>query len=332
MAVLIDRYQRVIDYLRLSITDHCNLHCRYCVPFSGRAKLHHEEILSYEELLKITWAAVSAGITKLRITGGEPLTRKGVLEFCRQIGRIDGLMDLSLTTNGLRLTELAADLFQAGIHRINVSLDTLKPDRYRYITGSDALEKVLNGLQAAEAAGMSPIKINTVVLRGINDDEITALARMTLTRPYHVRFIELMPTGGWDAIAHQAHFMPTEQIRQRVAQLGELSPEASAKTDGPARYFRLAGARGMIGFISPLSSHFCGTCNRLRLTADGHLRNCLFSETEMDIKSLMRRGATQDELVEIIISAARSKPMGHQCNQGRPNELSNSRMMRAIGG
>jgi cyclic pyranopterin phosphate synthase len=227
---------------------------------------------------------------------------------------------------------LAADLFQAGIHRVNVSLDTLNPAPYRHITGSNALEKVLHGLQAAEAAGMAPIKINTVVLRGINDDEITALARLTLTRPYHVRFIELMPTGGWNATTHYNHFMATEQIRQRVAQLGELTAQAPGKANGPARYFKLAGARGMIGFISPLSSHFCGTCNRLRLTADGHLRNCLFSETEIDIKSPLRRGASHDELADIIISAAQSKPPGHRCIQNHPDESPNGRIMRAIGG
>ncbi|MDP7076754.1 MAG: radical SAM protein, partial [Desulfobacterales bacterium] len=195
---LIDTYNRHIDYLRMSITDHCTFRCFYCTPFSGRNHLPKSKILSYEELLKVSEAAVSAGITKIRITGGEPLVRKGVVEFCRMLSNIKGLRSLTLTTNGLLLKEMAASLFEAGIRRINVSLDTLKPERFQKITGYNLLSNVLAGIKKAEEVGMHPIKINMVVMRGINYDEIEEMVNITFKKPYHVRFIELMPTEGWD--------------------------------------------------------------------------------------------------------------------------------------
>jgi cyclic pyranopterin phosphate synthase len=326
-----DRYGRTIDYLRISITDHCNLRCRYCVPFSGRPKLEHRDILTYEELLRVVRVAVAAGISKVRLTGGEPLMRSGVVDFCARLSAIPGLEEITLTTNGVRLAEMAADLCVAGISRINISLDTLDRQRFIHITGKDRLDEVLRGIQQAEAVGMTPIKINAVAQRGINDDEIVTLARLTLDKPYHIRFIELMPTSGWGAEAHKAHFMPVDEIKERVLAIGPLEPASVARANGPARTYRLPDALGTVGFIAALSNHFCGTCNRLRLTADGHLRACLFSEAEIDLKGPLRQGATEEALAEIFVTAIRTKPMGHHCNDAA-KAISNGRIMQAIGG
>jgi cyclic pyranopterin phosphate synthase len=328
---MLDQYGRTITYLRISITDHCDLRCTYCVPFSGRPKLEHHDILSYEEILTITRLAVKAGINKVRLTGGEPLIRKGVVDFCRQLSDIDGLVEITLTTNGVRLAEMAAALYDAGISRVNVSLDTLQRGRYIQITGRDRLDQVWRGIQTAEAVGMAPIKINAVALRGINDDEIPDLARLSIDKPYHVRFIELMPTSGWGAQAHQAHFMPVDEIKSRVLALGKLEPAVINRGNGPAQTFRLAGALGTVGFIAALSNHFCHDCNRLRLTSDGRLRNCLFSDKEIDIKGPLRLGASAEELSGILAQSIRTKPMGHQCGESG-NTPANGRLMRAIGG
>lgn len=331
MTQLQDRYGRTIDYLRISITDHCNLRCRYCVPFSGRPKLEHRDILSYEELLRIVRVAVRAGISKVRLTGGEPLMRSGVVGFCARLSAIDGVEEITLTTNGVRLAEMAADLRAAGISRVNVSLDTFDRKRFIHITGKDCLDNVLRGIQQAEAVGMSPIKINAVAQRSINDDEIVTLARMTLNKPYHLRFIELMPTSGWGAEAHKAHFMPVDEIKERVMTLGALEPTSVIRANGPAQTYRLPGALGTVGFIAALSNHFCGRCNRLRLTADGHLRACLFSDTEIDLKGPLRQGATDAALVEIFVTAIKTKPRGHHCNDPA-KAIPTGRIMRAIGG
>ncbi|NIQ91177.1 MAG: GTP 3',8-cyclase MoaA [Deltaproteobacteria bacterium] len=329
MHRLADRFSRKIDYLRISITDHCNLNCSYCAPFGGRMKLTHAEILSYEEICRLTKAAVEAGISKVRLTGGEPLMRKGVVELCRLLSSIEGLESLALTTNGVRLQELAPQLHAAGVQRVNVSLDTLRPERFRKITGYNLLSQVLAGISMAEEVGLHPVKINTVVMRGVNEDEIEDFARLTVEKPYHVRFIELMPFNG--SGDHQSLYVPVEEMVKRVIGVGDLSLEPVAESSGPARLCSLPGAQGKVGFIAPLSYHFCGSCNRLRLTADGNLRTCLFSEKEVDIKGPLRAGASIAELANIFRLAATRKPHGHSL--GRTHiEKYFGRDMQAIGG
>ena len=331
MNRLADRFSRKIDYLRISITDHCNLNCSYCAPLGGRMKLTHAEILSYEEICRLTKAAVKAGISKVRITGGEPLMRRGVVELCRMLARLEGLESLSMTTNGVLLRDLAPQLSDAGLQRVNVSLDTLRPERFRKITGYHLLSQVLAGISMAEEVGLHPVKINTVVMRGINEDEIEDFARLTLEKPYHIRFIELMPTNGSGFGDHASLFMPVEQMVRMVKRVGELSIEAAIDSFGPARLCSLPGAAGKVGFIAPLTRHFCASCNRLRLTADGKLRTCLFSEEEIDIKGPLRGGASLAELSNVFRLAATRKPCGHDLN-GTTVETSFGRDMKAIGG
>jgi cyclic pyranopterin phosphate synthase len=328
---LVDAYARPIDYLRISITDHCNLKCYYCTPFSGRSHLKRSDILTYEEMLTVARAAAATGITKIRITGGEPLVRKGVVEFCRMLSQIDGLKSLALTTNGIYLAEMAEPLFKAGIHRINISLDTLKPERFEKITGYDWLPRVLAGIKRAERIGMHPIKINTVVMRGINDDEIEDLARLTLDKPYHVRFIELMPTDSSAYGDYDSLFIPVEEFMKKINQIGRVQIEPKTNSYGPARLCRLPGAVGKVGFIAPISWHFCGSCNRLRLTADGKIKTCLFSQEEIDIKTPLRTGATQNEIINIFGQAVANKPSGHNLN-AKDHQNAFQRAMRAIGG
>ncbi len=331
MSQLTDRYERTIDYLRISITDHCNLQCGYCVPFGGRDKLPMDDILTYEEIFTITRAAVDAGVTKIRLTGGEPLMRKNMLQFCRMMAGVEEIKDLSLTTNGVLLENMAAALKAAGVNRVNVSLDTLKPERYTEITGRDCLEQVLRGIEKAAQVGLQPIKINMVPMRGVNDDEIVDLARLSLTAPYDVRFIELMPTSGWARQQHHKLLVPVDEIRRKVESIGPLTELPKLQTRGPATYARLNGAKGRIGFIAALSHHFCATCNRLRLTADGKLRTCLFAEEEVDIITSLRSGASVSDLKKIIQSAVANKPERHHLNDTNAKPL-NGRGMRAIGG
>jgi cyclic pyranopterin phosphate synthase len=328
---LVDSYGRKIDYLRISITDHCNLKCYYCTPFSGRSHLERSEILTYEEMLNVAQAAAVAGITKIRITGGEPLVRKGLVRFCRMLSDIHGLKSLSLTTNGVFLEEMAGPLFNAGIHRINISLDTLKPERFEKITGYNWLARVLAGIKSAERTGMQPIKINTVVMRGINDDEIEDLARLTLNKPYHVRFIELMPTNSSACGDYESLYMPVEEIMKKINRIDRIQIEPATNSYGPAKLCRLPGAAGKVGLIAPISWHFCGSCNRLRLTADGKIKTCLFSREEIDIKTPLRSGATQNDIISIFRQAVAAKPSGHHLN-AKDHQNACQRAMRAIGG
>jgi cyclic pyranopterin phosphate synthase len=328
---LVDGYGRTIDYLRISITDHCNLKCYYCTPFSGRSHLKRSEILTYEEMLNVARAAAAIGITKIRVTGGEPLVRKGVVEFCRMLSKIDGLKSLALTTNGIYLAEMAEPLFKAGVRRINISLDTLRPNRFEKISGYNSLPRVLAGIKRAEDIGMHPIKINTVVMRGINDDEIEDLARLTLDRPYHVRFIELMPTDSSAYGNYESLFIPVEEFMKKIHQIDQVQIEPATDSYGPARLCRLPGAVGKVGFIAPISWHFCGSCNRLRLTADGKIKTCLFSQEEIDIKTALRTGATQKEIISIFRQAVAEKPSGHHLN-AKEHQNACGRAMSAIGG
>lgn len=331
MSQITDKHFRKIDYLRISITDHCNLKCLYCSPFSERLKLPSNEILSYEEIFNIVKASVSLGFKKVRITGGEPLIRKDLVHFCRMLSELPQITDLSLSTNGVLLADMAADLKAAGVNRVNISLDTLQPSRYIQISGKDYLKQVLLGIEKAAEVGLTPIKINMVPMKGINEDEIPDMARWTLKAPYDLRFIELMPTNGWTQTQHSKLFIPVETVKQVVEAIGPLTPISTIKTRGPATYASLPSAKGRIGFIAALSHHFCKTCNRLRLTADGQLRPCLFDENEIDIKQVLRQGATLDELKAIISYAVAAKPKAH-CLKGPAVKSINGRLMGAIGG
>jgi cyclic pyranopterin phosphate synthase len=329
----VDAYNRPISYLRISVTDRCNLRCIYCMPPEGVPWRPHEDILRYEEIEIIARAAAEMGITKIRLTGGEPLVRLGIANLVRRCARIPGIDDLAMTTNGVLLSRYAETLAEAGLHRVNISLDTLRPERFRGITRCGDLEDVLNGIEAARKAGLAPIKINTVVMRGMNDDEVVDLARKTVDAPWwNIRFIELMPVGNGGLVneSWQEKVVTAREIRERIeAALGQLEPAKISKGGGPARYYRLPGAEGTIGFITPISEHFCTRCNRLRLTADGQLRPCLLSDQEIDLRTLLRRGADVDQIKALILEGINCKPMRHHLNEHLRPE---NRAMSEIGG
>jgi len=319
----IDKFGRRIDYLRISVTDRCNLRCIYCMPEEGVKWMSHSDILSYEELATIIRASAELGISKIRITGGEPLVRQGIEDFVQMIAQIPGIEDIAMTTNGIFLAKYAADLNKAGLHRVNVSLDTLKPERFKKICrGVDAggdISNVLAGIKAAQEAGLNPVKINMVVMAGVNDDEILDFARKTVDEEWHVRFIELMPFTGHDD--HTPVGLTTRELKQRIDPLGRMEPYKHQWGNGPAKYYKLPEAKGTIGFISALSEHFCFSCNRLRLTADGKLRPCLMSETMIDLREPLRGGISKDQLKELIQQAVTAKPMGHHLSEGfKPND------------
>ena len=325
----IEKSKRVINYLRLSVTDRCNLRCTYCMPDEGIDFVPHNEILRYEEILHLVRLSVRMGIRKIRLTGGEPLVRKGLIGFLRELNSVEGLNEVTLTTNGVLLKEFAEDIRECGICRINISLDSLRPERFSLITGRDLFAPVWEGIQEAERVGFDPIKINVVAIRGVNDDEILDFARLTLERPYHVRFIEYMPVGeknGWNS----DKFISTDEIRRMIQTLGDLRPIEHSPLDGPAERFALEGGKGEIGFIGAMSNHFCTMCNRLRLTAEGHLRSCLFSEEEIDIKGPLRNGHDDDHLLELIKLAIEKKPKDHGPLGQGPRKC--IRQMSSIGG
>lgn len=324
---LTDPFSRRLNYLRVSITDRCNLRCVYCAPQFETIKLDHEEILSYEEILRVIRVAASLGVEKVRITGGEPLVRRGVIDFLKQVVHMPGIRDVSLTTNGVVLAERIDALWEAGIRRINVSLDTLKPERFAAITGMDAFERVWSGIQAAFQKGIHPIKVNTVTLEGINDDEVVDIAKLSFRYPFHFRFIEYMPIGPCPKVRGSGLLTPA--IRQILeTAIGPLLPVAPSPFDGPARRFRFEEAIGEIGFISAMSDHFCNRCNRLRLTARGALRPCLLSDREIDVKALLRGNASDEAVAELLKSAAVQKGAEHHIS---PEDGVNARMF-AIGG
>ncbi|MDR3570270.1 MAG: GTP 3',8-cyclase MoaA [Syntrophobacteraceae bacterium] len=323
-----DSFHRKIDYLRLSITDRCNLRCVYCMPEEGVAKLDHSEMLSYEEIVRLARIAISMGISKVRITGGEPLVRKDALSLCESIASLPGIASLTLTTNGVLLSDFAEGLFKAGIARVNISLDTLKPERFLRIARKDLFSRVWAGIMAADRAGFSPVKLNTVVMAGVNDDEIEDLARLTFDYPFHVRFIEFMPFQQRD---YDSLFIPAFEILERLRRIAPLEKVTVSESNGPALHYGFKGAKGKIGIISPVSDHFCPNCNRLRLTADGKLRSCLFSVDETDLFQLLRRGASDDEICAAMVAAINSKPEKHHLSSAVFRKCI-SRPMFSIGG
>jgi len=328
MTGLCDSFQRPINYLRISVTDRCNLRCIYCMPVAGIQAMSHRDILSYEEIHTVVMAAAELGINKVRLTGGEPLVRLGVPTLVEMLRQVDSVDDISLTTNGTLLSRYAAELKQAGLNRVNVSLDTLKPEKFKDITRSNSrLSDVLAGIEAAQEIGLSPVKINQVVMAGINDDEVLDFASRTISHGWHVRFIEFMPTAGVGNVS--LHFVSVGDIKRQLTPLGELEPCLPRVGNGPARYFRFPGSQGSVGFISPVSEHFCFHCNRLRLTADGRLRPCLLSDEEIDLKQPLRRGASREDLKGLIGAAVAKKPLRHRLAEG---QVPLDRPMTQVGG
>ena len=314
-----DVYGREITYLRLSVTELCNLRCRYCMPEEGVCKLRHEELLTEEEMLTAVRAAAGLGINKVRVTGGEPLTKPNILSICRGVAHTPGIAETTVTTNGLRLPQLAVPLREAGVGRVNISLDTLDNEKYAYMTRGGRLEDALKGIDAALEAGFAQVKINTVLIGGFNDDEIAGLAQLTRRWPVDVRFIELMPMPG------NQSFGPESYIP--VGRVLEALPDAQAEAeDGVARLYRLPGAAGRIGIISPVSQHFCASCNRIRLTADGKVKPCLHSAEEFPLKGLDEAGMA-DQLRRAILA----KPRCHDA-LGAANRSKSLRGMSQIGG
>jgi cyclic pyranopterin phosphate synthase len=328
----LDAYNRPISYLRISVTDRCNLRCVYCMPPQGVIKRAHDEILRYEEIETVVRTAAELGITKVRLTGGEPLVRPGIVDLVRMLASVEGIDDLAMTTNAILLNDYAKDLAQAGLQRVNVSLDTLRPERFERITRCGRLEKMLAGMEAAHQAGLTPIKINTVVMRGMNDDEVVDFAHQTVELGWHVRFIELMPIGNSGTVKDnwRERVVTAREIQEQIeATLGALEPAKVLPGGGPARTYRLSGAKGTLGFITPISDHFCHQCNRLRLTADGDLRPCLLSEYEIDLRTPLRNGADEEQIKRLILQSIASKPPRHHLDE---SQAPKGRMMSQIGG
>ena len=328
-----DSHGRVIDYLRISLTDRCNFRCIYCMPAEGVCMMDHDEVLRIEEIEAIARVATRIGIRSVRLTGGEPLVRKGVVDLVAALKDMPGIENVSMTTNGVLLPEMAAELKAAGLSRVNISLDTLDPEQFAFITRVGKIESTLKGIDAALEAGFNPVKINAVTVRSLNQDFL-AFAKLSIDRPLHVRFIEYMPVGestgsdgtGWG----KADVVPSEEllgiINERAAAEGlpELVPTGDADKPlgwGPARYFEFPGALGTVGFISPLSRHFCSQCNRLRLTADGKLRPCLFSDREIDVRTALREGG-EEAVYNCFLEALNMKPDDHHDKVGTERNMS----------
>jgi cyclic pyranopterin phosphate synthase len=324
MSELIDSHNRKIDYLRLSVTDKCNLRCIYCMPTEGLKLKPHRDILTYEEIKLFAACAIEQGISRIRLTGGEPLIRRDVLGLIAGLTRIPGLEDISLTTNGVLLGDFAEALVDVGLNRINVSIDSLKPDVFHQITRNGSLNKVISGVKKALEVGLEPVKINVVVLRGVNED-VSDFIKFTFDYPVHVRFIEYMP---FSKEVGMEKSVSSAELQEKIEKMGTLEPADSPYGAGPARYFKMRDALGTIGFISPMSKHFCPVCNRLRLTADGKLRTCLFSDDEIDVKKVLRGEKAKEEVEKLIHQALLEKPKNHSESRRRDFQ----RRMSQIGG
>ena len=328
-APLADQFNRPITYLRISVTDKCNLRCIYCMPESGLPWLPKAEILTYEEIAQLVRAAATAGVRSIRLSGGEPLIRRDLHRLVAAIDAIDGIEDISLSTNGLLLAEQIESLKAAGLRRVNVSLDTLRADRFEQIARRPGLDRVLAGIEAAIAYGLAPVKINVVVMRGQNDDEIAEFAEWTKRQAVYVRFIEVMPVHENLGVQRDS-YVSSDEILERVRAIGELRPAIGPGGNGPARYFAFDGVPGAVGVISPLSHDYCERCNRVRLTADGRLRLCLFGDQDIDLRAPIRSGATNGEIVDILRSAMLIKPERHHLRLGETS--SRMRAFSEIGG
>ncbi|MFA5055494.1 MAG: GTP 3',8-cyclase MoaA [Dehalococcoidia bacterium] len=325
MVEVSDSFHRHIDYLRISVTDRCNLRCVYCMPAEGVQSLPHSDVLRYEELAAVARAAAAIGINKLRLTGGEPLVRLGLTDLVKMLSQIEGIDDIALTTNGILLKQYASELKEAGLKRVNISLDSLNKERYHSITRTGRLADAIEGIEFAKEIGLDPVKINMVVIRDINDDEVADFASLSIEKGWHVRFIEPMPFVDNKTFS----FVPISEIIERLKVFGELKPHSTSNGNGPARYFKFPGAKGTIGFISPMSECFCSSCNRLRLTVDGMLRPCLMSDRELDLKSVLRNGGTFDDIKQCLLRAIEAKPERYTLVKG---QYQKGRAMCQLGG
>lgn len=306
---LLDTYCREINYLRVSVTDKCNLRCIYCMPPEGVPAISHSEILTFEEIERVVRLAVGMGITKVRLTGGEPLVRRGIANLIGDISSMEGVKDVSLTTNGILLAPMAAELKEKGLRRVNISLDTLKPDVFEKITGFPRLNEVLAGIEEARRVGLTPVKVNVVAIGGVNDGELLDFAKMAVEKGVEVRFIEHMPSRR--DVWSDRSLVPASQILKTIGERYTLTPcEPKPGSRGPGRMYDIAGG-GRIGVISPMSDHFCGSCNRLRLTSDGRLRTCLFSNAEIDLKKKLRDGSGDEAIAALLKQAVAAKPEKH---------------------
>jgi GTP 3',8-cyclase len=322
----LDGHGRKIEYLRISVTDKCNFRCVYCMPPEGLQWLPKSEILSYEEIAGIVSQLAREGVSRLRITGGEPTIRPSIDKLIAMLRAIDGIEDIALSTNGVRLPELARLYHDNGLDRVNISADSLKPERIAAIARRDMGFDPVVAASAAELAGLDPVKLNMVVMRGINDDEIEDFVRLTLDHPWHVRFIELMPVGSMSGVTWE-HVVPSEEVLDRASRVAPLSEDRGpARGNGPARYYRFDGAPGSIGVITPMSHTYCASCNRVRLTADGRLRTCLFGDHEVDFRTPYRGG---DPIGPLFRQALRDKPLEHELLQMRVGGL---RALSEVGG
>ncbi|MDB5100132.1 MAG: molybdenum cofactor biosynthesis protein [Cyanobacteria bacterium RYN_339] len=323
---MLDRFKRKVDYLRISVTDRCNLRCQYCMPATGMDWIDRDEILTYEEIERfVREVAVPLGIRKLRLTGGEPMVRKDLAGLIARLAVIPGIDDLALTTNGLFLEQQAQALKLAGLQRINVSMDSLRAERFKEITRGGDLERVWRGVDAAMAVGLTPLKLNVVVMAGFNEDELSDFVGLTLNRPYHVRFIEFMPVGEYE-LFKQVGYVSSQRMRELITY--DLEP-TEMTGNGPARYWQVPGALGTVGFISQMSHDFCSSCNRIRLTADGKVRHCLLSDHEIDVRGWLRGGTAPAEIQAALEADIQLKAENHE---GALRLSGQSRTMSQIGG
>jgi cyclic pyranopterin phosphate synthase len=329
--MLLDGFGRSINYLRISLTDRCNLRCRYCMPTHGLSFVDDAELLTAAEIEMVCRAAAEVGFRKFRLTGGEPTLRRDVVDIVQRIAAVPGCADLAMTTNGIRLPALAAPLKAAGLRRVNIHIDTLSEERLARLMRWGTLADLWAGVAAAEEAGLVPIKLNAVVARGFNDEDVVPLAELTLANDWHVRFIELMPLGtGEEAQFSIDRYVPNPEVAARIeAALGPLVPLSNADPSDEAQNFRLPGARGTVGFISPVSAPYCGTCNRLRLTADGKFHLCLLHDDEVDVRAELRTGGGEAGVRSLLARAVAAKPTGHDLVHGVHTR---QRRMHAIGG
>jgi cyclic pyranopterin phosphate synthase len=321
-----DQFGRSIEYLRISVTDRCNFRCVYCMPAEGLEWLPKRDILSYEEITAIVRQLAPLGLRRLRITGGEPTIRADIADLVSMLKAVPGIEDIALSTNGVRLPAMAEQLRAAGLDRVNISADSLRAERISAIARRNLGFDPVTAASAAERAGLAPVKLNMVVLRGVNDDELEDFARLTLSHPWHVRFIELMPVGEMADLTWE-HVVPSDEILARLGAIGALAPDAGpARGNGPAAYHRFAGAPGTVGVITPMTHTYCGSCNRVRLTADGRLRTCLYGDHEINLRDPLRAG---DDLTPLYVQALANKPKEHELLQMKVGGL---RALSQVGG
>lgn len=327
---LVDSHKRVINYLRVSITDRCNLRCTYCMPASGMKYLDQKKVLTFEEILRIIRVLAQRGLKKVRVTGGEPTVRPGLTEFIADLNKVEGITDIAMTSNGIYLKKLAQPLFQAGLRRINLSLDTLDRKKFAEITRRDYYDKVWEGINEAERVGMSPIKINIVAQRGFNDSEMEDFVKLTYTKPYHIRFIEYMPVAQYGSEWKKKFISMDEMKKMMEKRFGEFIPMIGSSQLGPATNFKIKGGKGVVGFITAVSKHFCSSCNRIRLTSDGKMKQCLFSKKYIDFRETLRNGCSDEDISCLLDQAMITKPEGHTISLDKTEKFMDS--MVGIGG